>query len=200
MDFNHVVRIRKSVRKFKNKGVDFRNVLHAIDIANQGPFPQNHNHFKFIIIEDPKKIGKLAELSDQIWIATAPMVVVLCSDDSTIEGVYGTRGRIYSRQSAGATIYSFILKLADLGIGSCWVGSYDDGEVKKFLSVPENLQIEAIIPLGFSEDSSKKSHKKNLEGTIFWEKWGSTRRSTMFEELVEEIHPPREKYKTDSKN
>ncbi len=182
MDFDSVVRKRKSVRKFSGKNVSWRFVLEAIDAALQGPFAGNYNNLKFLIVEDKSKISKLAEICEQDFVSTASKIVVVCSDDAHLENVYGVRGRIYSRQGAGAAIYALLLKLADLGIGSCWVGAYSDNAVRKLLSVPKEIQIEAIIPTGFSDDSKKKEKKKSLENVLYWEKWGRTRRAGRFEE------------------
>ncbi len=186
MEFDRVVRIRKSVRKFKDKSVSFRDFLSAIDLANHGPFPQNHNHLKYLIVENKDKKKEIASICEQDWISSAPVLIVVCSDDVHLEKIYDLRGRIYSRQTAGAAIYAMMLKLADLGIGSCWVGSYSDKELRKSLSIPDGVQIEAVVPIGFSEDITRKPTKKSLDNSLFWEKWGMARRPSAFEESLED--------------
>ncbi len=182
MEFDSLVRKRKSVRKFKKKRVSFRDVIDAIDAANQGPFPRNHNHLRYLIVESKEKIAKIAEVCEQDWIADSMTVVLVCSDDEHFENHYGPRGRVYSRQSAGAAIYAFMLKLAEVGIGSCWVGAYTDANLRKIFDIPSEHQIEAVVPIGFSADSAKKEKKKSLERSLFWENWGQTRKPTAFEE------------------
>ena len=187
MDFDAVVRRRKSVRKFKKKKVNFRVLLEAVDSALQGPFADNHNHLKFLIVENGKKIGKIAECCEQDWIADAPSLIIVCSDDSHLESLYDSRGRIYSRQTAGAAIYILMLKLTDLGFGSCWVGAYSDSDVKKVLEIPKDFQVEAIVTIGFSDEKSKKKEKKKLENVLYWEKWGEDRRASLFEEQRKDL-------------
>ena len=161
MDFDAVVRRRRSIRNFKKKKVDFRILMDAVDSALQGPYTGNHNHLKFLIVEDAAKIADLAEHAEQDWISTAPALIVVCSDDTHLENLYGLRCRVYSRQTAGAAIYSLMLKLADYGIGSCWVGAYSDSDVKKVLKIAKDVQVEAIVPVGFADEKVKKKEKKN---------------------------------------
>ncbi len=182
MEFDSVVRKRKSSRAFGKKRPSWKAVLDAVDAANQGPFAGNHNNLKFLILEDSNTIKAVAELCEQSWIGNAPIVVLVCSDDTHLEDLYGERGRVYSRQQAGAVVQTFMLKLTDLGLSSCWVGAYSDELLKEKLKIPQHIQIEAIIPTGFGNDKQKKPKKKTLEDSLYWENWGQSRRPSLFEE------------------
>lgn len=188
MDFDAVVRRRRSVRKFKKKKVDFRFLMEAVDSANQGPFPDNHNHLKFLIVEDKEIIKKISECCEQDWVDSAPALIVVCSDDTHLENLYGMRGRVYSRQTAGAAVYALMLKFADYGIGSCWVGAYSDSEMRKILEIPKDIQIEAVVPIGFPDEKIKRKDKKKLDKVLYWEKWGASRRPSWFEEREKDLN------------
>ena len=189
MDFNHVVKKRKSVRDFSKKKVDWRHILEAVESALEGPYAGNFNHIKFIIIEDFGRIKEISAMSEQGWIANASAIIVVCNDETNLENLYGERGRIFSRQQAGAAIQSFLLKLTDIGIGSCWVGAYDDKNLKQKLNIPENIQIEAVIPVGYEDKPGKeKKEKRSLESALYWEQWGTRKRPTLFEERREDYH------------
>ena len=157
MDFDSVVRKRKSVRSFTNKKASWKQVLEAIDAALQGPFAGNNNHLNFLIVENKDVIKKISELCEQEWIAESGILIVVCSDDANLENIYDERGRVYSRQQAGAAVQSLMLKLTDLGLGSCWVGSYPDGDIRKVFDIPKHIQIEAIVPVGYENVKSKKN-------------------------------------------
>lgn len=182
MEFDEVVRRRKSVRSFKKKKASWKDVLEAVDSVLQGPFAGNHSNLNFLIVEDKKKIRELAEVCEQDWISESGILVVVCSDDANLENIYGDRGRIYSKQHSGAAIYAFLLKLVDLGLDGCWVGAYDDDSIREKLKIPSNVEVEAIIPVGFSNDVAKKKIKKKLENVLYWEKWGKDKRPVLFEE------------------
>ncbi len=124
MEFDKVVRKRKSANHFSGKKVSWKDVLEAIDAANQGPFAGNHNNLHFLIVEEPSTIKDLANCCEQSWISNSNILIVVCSDDTHLQDLYGERGRIYSRQQSGAAIQTLLLKLTDLGISSCWVGIF----------------------------------------------------------------------------
>jgi nitroreductase len=189
MEIDELVKRRKSVRSFKKKKASWKDVLEAIDVAIQGPFAGNYNNLRFMIVEDKKTIMDIADLCEQDWISEVGILVLVCSDDSHLENTYGDRGRVYSRQQAGAAIYSFMLKLSDLGLGSCWVGSYNDGAIRDKLRIPTYIQIEAIVPVGFESGSKKKEQKKDLENVLYWEEWGKGKRPTPFDEGLEDYAP-----------
>ena len=184
-----MVKKRKSVRRFKSKRPPWKDILYAIDLANQGPFAGNHNHIKYLIIEDPITIKKLASSCEQDWVENSKLLIVLCSDDTHLENLYGERGRVYSRQQAGAAAQTLMLALTNVGIDSCWVGSYSDELVREKLGIPSHIQIEAIISTGFESGKEKKPAKRPLDTSLNWEKWGQSRRSTLFEEDTDDYHP-----------
>ncbi|MBM3233254.1 MAG: hypothetical protein FJY98_01670 [Candidatus Liptonbacteria bacterium] len=182
MDFDSVIDKRHSVRAFKNKKASWKLVLDAIDAANQGPFADNINPLKFLIIEEQSTIDKVSELSGQLWINESSILVIVCSDDTHLEHLHGQRGKRYSRQQSGAAINTFILKLTDLGLSSCWVGAFTDDLIKQHLKIPGHIEIEAIIPIGYEKTKSNKRRKRPLENTLNWESWGSTKRPSLFNE------------------
>ncbi|MBU0466448.1 MAG: nitroreductase family protein [Nanoarchaeota archaeon] len=191
MELAHVVRKRKSVRSFKNKKPSWKDILEAIDLTLQGPFAGNHNHLRFLIVENMGLIKEIAKLCEQNWIKEAKMLIVVCSDDTHLEKVYGERGLVYSRQQAGAAIQTLLLGLTSLGIDSCWVGAYSDELIKEKMNVPQHVQIEAIVPVGFEQGREKKAEKKPLERSLYWEKWGQDRKKGLFEEEGEDYRPGR---------
>jgi len=186
MEFDTVIKKRHSVRSFKSKSVSWKHLLDAIDAAIHIPSAGNNFNLKFIIVEHPDKIEKIARLANQIWINEAPAVIIVCSDDKQLENLYGDRGRVYSRQHAGAAIEHILLKLTDLGLSACWIGGYDDDMMRSHFKIPENQQIEAIIPVGYEKPNerskARKVRKRSLESAIYWEEWAQSQRPSLFKE------------------
>lgn len=182
MDFDKVIEERHSVRKFKPKSVPFGDILEAIDSAVKGPFAGNQNNLKFVIVEDKKTISLLAKHASQECICEAGAVVLVCSDDTQLEQQYGERGKDYTRQQAGAAINTFILKLTDLGINSCWIGSFDYEIIKEMLKIPQSIHIEAMITVGYEKGKCKKPRKQEVETVLRWENWDSRNRPPFFKE------------------
>ncbi|MEK6873694.1 MAG: nitroreductase family protein [Nanoarchaeota archaeon] len=172
MDFDKIVRERRSIRKFKKKRPDWRDILECIEAARQAPSAGNLHAVKFILVDNPEIIADLAEAADQDFILDAHYVVVVCSDSTQVERSYYERGERYLRQQSGAAIENFLLKLTDLGLGGCWVGAFVDDHVKRVLHIPDRVNVEAIIPIGYSADISKRSKKPGEDSFFYFNKYG----------------------------
>ena len=184
MDFNSLIKKRKSVRSFKNKTVSFKDVLEAIDSSLQGPYAGNINKLKFIIVEDKTKINEIASHCNQPWIGESSSLIVVCSDDQYIETLYGERGKKYARQQAGAAIGTILFKLVDLSLSASWVGSYSDELIRNALRIPKNIEIDAIIPIGYEKINkyAEPRKKRSVESRICWEFWGRDKRPWIFKD------------------
>jgi len=185
MEFDSIIKKRRSVRSFTSKKPSWKVALDAIESANHNPFAGNHNNLKFIIIEEEATIKKIADISEQPWISESKLLVFVCSDDMYLENLYGEKGRIYSRQQAGAAIQTILLKIVDLGFSACWVGAYIDEIIKESLRIPQHIQIEAIIPIGYEKKETKieKPKKRTLDNVIYWETWKNEKRDNFFKKL-----------------
>ena len=169
MEFDEVIKERKSVRKYHpTKKPNWRDIIEAVDAGNRGPLAGNIGSVKFILVDDEETIQKIGDACQQTFIAQAPYVVVVCSDTREVLRSYDERGEMYIRQQAGAAIENFLLKITDLDLGSCWVGLFDDNLVKRAIKAKDFVQIEAVLPIGFSIDKTPRRRKIPLDNSLFF--------------------------------
>jgi len=142
MELDKTIDKRKSIKDFNNKKVSWRAVVEIVDAAIKIPCAGGKNPFMYVITEDPEKIAKLAKASEQPWITAASVVIAVTSDDKQLESLYDQKGRIYSRQQAGAAIQNMLLKITDLDLAGCWVGAYNDIKIKDILRIPKTNQVD----------------------------------------------------------
>ena len=169
MDFNKVIKLRASIRKFSGKP-KIDEIIQCIEAANLAPSPGSLQILKYIIIEEPKTIREIAEACQQEFIEDAGFVVVLCSNSSNVKKMFDEPEK-YTKQHAGAAIENFLLKIADLGLASCWIGAFSDATLRRMLKIPENIEIEALFPIGYGKGKQEK--KPILDSRIFFEKWNN---------------------------
>ena len=153
----------RSVRDFSKKKPDWRDIIEAIDASRYTPMAGNLFSLKFVIVKDKKKIGKLAEFSQQDFISKAQYVVVVCSNPSKTLNAYPDKGEMYLNQQAGAGIQNFLLKLQELGLSTCWIGHFFDEKVKKLLKIPEEVNVEAFFPIGYESEFSKEKGRRKID-------------------------------------
>lgn len=186
MDFDGAVEKRHSVRAFKGKKASWRSAIDAIDSAIKAPFADGRCHLKFIVIEDEDTLNKIAQQCNQLWINEASFAIVVCSDDRNLESMHGEKGKSYGKQQAGAAIENILLKVTDLGLGACWIGSFADEIMKQILKIPSHIEIEAIIPVGYEKEKppfeKERRKREMLENVLFWEEWSNQKRPNVTKE------------------
>ncbi len=173
MDFEKVIKGRRSIRNYSDKKITSDIVMKAIEAANLAPSPGNLPVLKFIIVEDKEKITKIAQACQQPFVRTAPVLIVVCSDAKDTEKMYDERADKYIKQNAGAAIENFLLKITDMKLASCWIGAFSDVSVKNILKIPNEIDIEAILPIAYQAktDNTKQRPKPGLIETCYFEEW-----------------------------
>jgi len=172
MSLNRSIEKRKSVRSFKkSKKPDYRKIIIAIESASKAPLAGNIPCLRYILVSDKEKIRKLAIASDQDFFKDVFYVVVVCSDKILLEKSYYDRSEMYSRQQAGAAIENFLLKITDLGLSSCWVGAFCDMTVKEVLHIPDNVVVEAILPVGFEHLKLERRKRIDFTNHLYFDKY-----------------------------
>ncbi len=172
MDLDKAIKSRKSVRKFKNKKPDWREIIECIDFARYTPMAGNNFTVKFILVDDKEKIQKISDSAQQPFISQAKYVVVVCSDPSRPKNAFGKRSEAFVRQQAGAAIQNFLLKIQEIGLSTCWVGYFVEEQIKRELKIPEGVQIEAVLPIGYEFEKQKTRRVKiDLDRILYFNKY-----------------------------
>jgi len=173
MDFEEIIKKRASIREYSSKKPRIEDVIKCIENANLAPSPGNLPILKFIVVEDPKKIEKIAEATQQEFVKQAQILVVVCSSLKDAELAYGEFAETFVKQHTGAAIENFLLTITNLGLASCWVVVYIKDIVRDLLEIPKEIDIEAVLPVGYKLKTDKTIQRKkpSLENRIFFEKW-----------------------------
>jgi len=114
--------------------------------------------------------------SQQDFIATAPYVVIACTDSTRTVNAYKERGEMYCRQQAGAAIQNFLLRIEEKNLSTCWIGHFVDSLVKEALKIPAKIHVEALFPVGFDAENKKtRPLKIDLDNILYFHKYGNKR-------------------------
>lgn len=176
MDLDKAIKSRSSVRKFKSKKPDWRDIIECIDVARFIPKAGGNYNLKFILVDNPESIKKIAAACQQDFVATAQYVVVVCSNPAKLINAYGKQGENYSRQQVGAGIQNFLLKIEEVGLSTCWIGYFVESQIKHELKVPDEANVEAVLPIGF-EFEKKRTRKEpiDLDRILYFNAYSKTK-------------------------
>jgi len=165
------IKTRRSVRNFKEKPVPEETLKRIIEAGTYAPSAGNTQDWVFVVVRDSETKRLLSSAALNQWfIAKAPVVIVVCSDLEKISRRYGERGKsLYSIQDTAAAIQNMLLAAWDLGLGTCWVGAFDEERIKEILGLPAGVRPVAIIPAGYPKEVPEKTERQEPE--IHYEKW-----------------------------
>jgi nitroreductase len=173
MELGRAIESRHCVRKFKDKKPDWRNIIECIDSARYAPMAGNNYTLKFILVDDEEKIKKISDACQQQFVAQAKYVVVVCSNPSRTSNLYGKSSEIWTRQQAGAAMENFFLSIQDYGLSTCWIGYFVEDQIKEALSIPDDINVEAVFPVGYEYEKPKtKQAKIDLDRILYFNKYG----------------------------
>jgi len=167
MELKEAINKRHCIRKFKSKACNSQDILTIMDSAMKAPCAGGLFSVRMILVEDKETKAKLSEAAlDQDFIGKVSHVVVVCSDGKQTKRMYGKYSDTYLRQQAGAAIENMLLTATDLGISSCWVGAFDENAVRRVLQIPEDVTVEAILPLGYANEKPSPKNKPELKSVV----------------------------------
>ena len=98
---------------------------------------------------------------------TAPLFIVVCADP--YKSLW--KGKDYSVIDACLAAEYLILSAMEFGIGSCWIGAFNEQEVKRILSIPNHIKVVGIITLGYPDEKPRRYHR-NPNEIVFYEEFG----------------------------
>jgi nitroreductase len=150
MSILDTIKNRRSIRDFKDQEIPDEAISALIEAIRWAPSAGNIQSRKFYFVFDQNTKKKLAKAAlNQNFISEAPLAVVACLD-RRIAVRYGDRGvNLYSIQDVAASVMNMMLTAHELGLGSVWVGAFNEFEVIEHLKLPDNFRPIAIIPIGY---------------------------------------------------
>ncbi len=171
MEVADAIELRRSVRRFTSKGIPEGMLKEVLRAGHMAPSAGNLQGRDFIIIQDNavKELLCMAALN-QYFIMGAPVCIVVCANVSRSSARYGKRGELYAVQDSAAAIMNMMLMAQDLGLGTCWVGAFNETAVTQLLSLPSGVRPVALIPIGYPDESPEVPPRIG-EATEHWGKW-----------------------------
>lgn len=164
-----LIKHRRSVRGFLDKPVEREKVMKCLEAARLAPSACNAQPWRFIVVDDEEVKDKLCHVAfggiyaQNSFCQKAPVIVVIVSERRRfLSASVGTlRGTKYYLIDIGIAGEHFILQAEELGLGTCWIGWFNERAVKRVLSIPRHKKVDTLIALGYyHEKKSPAGHSR----------------------------------------
>jgi coenzyme F420-0:L-glutamate ligase/coenzyme F420-1:gamma-L-glutamate ligase len=201
-DLFDTIKGRRSIRKYLPKPVRNKVVFEALIAAGWAPSAHNSQPWRFIILQDASVKRRLADAMADAWakdlqrdgvtveadkrmerverFATAPVLILACLTMDSLRKFPDSERQMCERdlavQSFGAALQNLLLAAHAKGLGACWfcAPAFCKETVRKVLKIPDAVEPQAFVAMGYPAEKPRLPIKKLLEGYCFVDMWGTT--------------------------
>jgi nitroreductase len=168
MDFLELVRRRRSIRRYRPDPLPEARIDHVLEAARLAPSWANGQCWTFVVITDPRAKHELAQAGNE-WVEEAPAIVVACANPKQS----GNKGdQPYYLLDIGIAMEHLVLAAAEQGLGTCWIGWFDEQKARKALGAPAEVRVVAFTPLGYPAEEPEPRPRKTLGEMVYRDRWG----------------------------
>ncbi len=172
MDVFEAIQKRRSIRAYESTPVPREKLEKILEAARLAPSASNIQPWHFIVVTDSEKRKTLSRGRYAKFLKKSPVVIVGCGDQKASPEWYMV--------DVAIAMQNMVLTATSEGLGTCWVGSFDEDEVKQLLKIPENFRVVALLAVGYPREKRNISGKilhfirrrKRLERIVSFEEYG----------------------------
>jgi nitroreductase len=169
MDFFDAVKGRYSTRAYQDKPVEEEKLLQILDAARLAPSASNRQEWRFIVVRDAEKRAKLADIAHkQAFVGQAPVVLAACA---VTDNHLMSCGQPCYPIDVAIALEHVALAATALGLGTCWIGAFDETAAKKLLGVPADVRIIELMPLGYPSEKPRPKTRMRLDEIVMNDAW-----------------------------
>jgi nitroreductase len=175
MDFYKVIQTRRSIHSYKPDPIPKQTLNKILEAARIAPSGSNRQPWKFIVVKDKTLKQKMTQIcNNQEFVAEAPIIIVACGQRLPINHG-GYMGEMSILVDVAIAFTHLILAARAEGLGTCWIGAFNNSEIKKLLQIPDQYEVVAATPLGYpaEEDAfTEQTDRKNMNEIVSTDKFG----------------------------
>ncbi len=178
-DLDQIFHQRRSVRAFAPTPVSQENIIAMLEAARSAPSACNSQTWRFVVVSEKETIRKICQdamrpIIPNKWLEQAPLIIVGCSHLDLIANRLGSgiSGIEYYQIDLGIAMEHIVLKATELGLGTCWIGWFNEEKIREILNIPKKIKVSALLAVGYAADEPpQKRIRKPLEQIAFAEAW-----------------------------
>jgi nitroreductase len=163
------------VRAYADRPIPPALLGRVLEAARLAPSACNVQPWRLVVVQDPATRAQLAKLAaEQQFVGAAPVVLVCCG--KRYPQTYNWMGDKLFLIDVAIAVDHLTLAARNEGLGTCWVGSFENELIKNLLGIPADHDVVALIPLGFpaAEDLfHDQADRLPLEEIVFHGRFGS---------------------------
>jgi len=162
------IRNRYSCRTYHDKPIEKVKLDTILEAARLAPSAKNLQDWRFVVVTDKQKKHRLAEAANnQMFIEKAGAIIVAC----TVSKEVMRCGQAIGPIDVAIALEHICLTATDLGLATCWIGSFYPDKAKPIVGIPDNVDIVELLAIGYPADSRKEPKREPIGKIVCYENW-----------------------------
>jgi nitroreductase len=174
---------RSSIRCYDPRPVPDEHILSVIEAARLAPSASNGQPWRFVVARDESARNDLSRrcfsgiFSPTRFAASAPVIIALCAERAAIiEAAKSLKDSAMYQLDCGIAGEHLVLRAAELGLGTCWIGWFNRRGAHQALGVPLHVRVVCLIAMGYPARGQRPRRKvrKSLDSILWLNSWGKS--------------------------
>ncbi len=177
MDFENLVQVRQSDRKYRAQPVEKEKIMKCLEAARLSPSACNSQPWKFIVVDSRQLLGQMADAACGTgmnkFTYQVPVMVAVVLEKMNVTARIGSmlKDKDYSMMDLGMAVEHFCLQAAELGLGTCIMGWFNEKKIASLLGVPRGKRIPLLISVGYPDSPTRQKIRKGMDEISSWNKY-----------------------------
>ena len=162
------IRKRYSCRAYQDRPIEQEKLDQLFEAARLAPSAKNMQDWRFVVVTDKEKRRQVAESTNRPEVfSRAGAIIVACSNSDYVMQCGQPIGPI----DVAIALEHICLQATDLGLATCWIGSFEPEKVRAILDIPEDIAVIELMALGYPADKPREPKRQPIEKILCYEKW-----------------------------
>jgi nitroreductase len=168
MSVLEVIRKRYSCRAYQQRSIEPEKLQTILEAARLAPSARNFQDWRFVVVTDGETRRRVAETTNRPDLfEKAGAIIAACSNSDYVMRCGQAIGPI----DVSIALEHICLQATELGLGTCWIGSFDPDKVRQILGIPDDIAVIELMTVGYPTDSKPEPKREPMEKIVSFEKW-----------------------------
>jgi len=154
---------RRSIRNYEHNEIPKEVLDKILEAGRQAPSAMNRQPWHFVVVTDPSIKKELSKWLFTKHIKDAPVTIVGCTKTGFLDR--------WSIVSTSIALQNMVIAAWAMGVGSCWIGGFNEDKVKKLLSIPDRWKVVALVTFGYPAEIPHAKGRKSIEKIVSYNKF-----------------------------
>jgi nitroreductase len=151
---------RRSIRRYEKKEIQNDVLAKILEAGQQAPSAVNRQPFHFIVLTDDNIKNELSKGFFNRFIKDSAITIVGCANTGDL-----LTGK-WSIVDTTIALQNMVIAAWAMGVGSCWIGDFNEDKVKQLLKIPDKWNVVALVSFGYPAEQPKPKRKKSVEELV----------------------------------